>query len=147
MTHQFPLIVCLIPVIIAAIPAVAGLVMVFCRLKIGWLVVAFGLGLGVLIGPMLFADRLTISDMGVQHRTGFWFNPRIYGLTFADVSSISIQTEEDRDGRPEQIWCIRDSTGAEERVDPGDLWVLKREHVIAACAGHGIEVQDLTNPR
>jgi len=145
MTYRFPLYLSMIPVIIALGPLAVGAFFLLKKNKIGYLGLAISLFLLIFIGPLLLADRLLITETEIEHRTGLWFAPRIYGITFSETASIVIREEENRDGRLEEIWYFTDKQGKEEKVNPGDLWVFRKDVVIEACEKHGVKVSGMTS--
>ena len=142
MLIHFPIYLSIIPVVLSLIGIAAGL-WLLSKSKFGWLVLVGALLFSVTIGPSMFFDEISINDTAITHRTGIWFYQRVYGLEYADTEKIVIQLEKNRDDRDVEIWILTDPQQHEERVDPGDLWVLHRDTILTACKDAAVEVVDL----
>ena len=59
----------------------------------GWCLIAGGLLFGIVIGPGMYHDRVTVSPERFTLRCGFWFAPTTRDVSFADVRSIKFDKE------------------------------------------------------
>ncbi len=147
MAINFPIYISLIPVVITAIGLIIGIIIIVFLSRLGYIVVVIACLFGLVMIPTLFLDTVEISDTSIGHTTGIWFIPRKYGLIFKEVSHINIQLEPDRNNRNKEIWYFYYKKGGNERVDPGDLWIMGRSHIIEACTKNSIIVNDMSGPR
>ena len=119
----FPLYISLIPVAIAAVALVAGMVLFVKVNKIlGLLIGALGILFGALFGPMLLMDRVVVDDRHIRQYTGFWFDQTEKGFDFDGLERVVITTGRDLKGREIEIWIAEYADGPSIEIDPGDLW-------------------------
>ena len=144
-TFSFPLLVCLIPGVVAAIPMIIGLFLLRRIRVVAFVLFAVSLGIAVLFGPMLFCDRVTVTQAGLTQTTGFWFVPSVKGFQFSETKSITITTEITRNGLRNEIWHIHKADGTTERIDPGDLWEMNSDEIIPILNEHDIAVTKASN--
>jgi hypothetical protein len=122
MTFGFPWYLSIIPALIAGLLL---LIATFTWNRIRSLAVIvglFGLLIGVLFGPMLFLDRVSVDQQRLMQRTGLWFAPTTKGFELEQVRRIHITSGRDLKGRVIEVWIADLKDGTEQRVDPGDLW-------------------------
>ena len=104
MTFRLPLLVCLIPVVIALAPVVVGL---FIHRRVPSVAIFFyGIGafIGIVFGPMLFHDRVVLTDQALTQNTGSWFAPRTKS---APIRTPRVATSWSTFASPEEPWTIR----------------------------------------
>jgi hypothetical protein len=122
MTFGFPWYLSIIPALIAGLLL---LIAAFTWNRVRSLAVIvglFGLLIGVLFGPMLFLDRVSVDQQRLMQKTGLWFAPTTKGFELEQVKRIHITSGRDLKGRVIEVWIADLKDGTEHKVDPGDLW-------------------------
>jgi len=128
----FPLYISLIPVAIAAVALLAGVIL-FLKLSriLGLLIGALGILFGALFGPMLLMDRVVVDDRHIRQYTGFWFDQTEKGFDFDGIERVVITTGRDLKGREIEIWIAEYADGPSIEIDPGDLWETNGDLIAA----------------
>jgi hypothetical protein len=140
--YRFALWVALIPPALAVIALVVGLAFLARRTSrgVGLAVSGFAIVFGVIFGPLLLLDRVTVTSERIEQCTGFWFIPTRKGFDYADVTGVVIHTARGHRGRSIEVWTVTDRHGGRRTIDPGDLWVLYSDEIRAQLAEHGVRV-------
>lgn len=141
MVFQFPLLNSLILPFISLFICIVGLIIILKKQIVpGGIILILGLLFGIIFGPLLFADKVVVDDLGIMQKTGFWFNPTIKGLEFEDLNEILITIEKNENDFPALIWYGKYSTEKVKRVDPGDLWEDNIAEIVQYIRKLGINV-------
>ncbi len=143
MTFRFPLLVAVLPAVVAVLLLAWG-GWQRCRGRRWRTWAAAGAVVGVVFGPMLFSDRIVVDERGIVQTTGFWFAPRVQGFAFAGLDRVRVVREQagtQRRNRTQQVWYAHRTDGSVERLDPGDLWDLHAERIVAELRSRGVRVE------
>ena len=136
------------PILISLIPAGVALIIVFSG-TILWKWVSRGLGIAtigtgllfaILFGPMIFMDKVELSDEQIQQSTGFWFNQTVKGFQIYGLNRVLIVIEPDRNNRFKELWITEYTSGKRIKVDPGDLWESNGDEIVEYMTDRGIVV-------
>lgn len=123
MTLNFPFYIALIPAGVTLLLILLGVLLwKKANRRLGFLVLLFGALVGIVFGPMLFLDTVTVDQKHIQQTTGLWFSPTTKGFDFANLQRVRIVTRKDRNDRDVEIWIAEYTNQAPVEVDPGDLW-------------------------
>ena len=116
--------------------------MILFKIKplVGGYVSAAGLLFLVAFGPMIFMDKVQVDSTGIYQSTGFWFNQTEKGIEFKDLERVVITDGRDLKNRSIEIWIAEYKTGETKTVDPGDLWELSGQEIIAYMRQQGLKV-------
>ncbi len=115
----------------------------------GWALVVGGPVVAVVVGPGLALDQVVVGPDTFTLRTGFWFDPTIHEVQFADLRAVTATAEEKRGRRGSKtisyyFLCAKHSGGT-VKIPLGDL--MKEggiEAFRAAIAGRNILYTDST---
>ena len=141
MTFTFPVLISLIPVGIALVIMLSGVILwKWASRGLGIAIIVIGLLFAILFGPMIFMDKVELSDEQIQQSTGFWFNQTVKGFPFYCLKRALIVNELDRNNRYKEVWFAEYTSGKRVKVDPGDLWVSNGEQIIEYMTNRGIVV-------
>ena len=142
---SFPVAISFIPLAIALLIIAVGVFLWRKKVKGAAIVVLVIGGLfAVVFGPMLFMDRVTVGPSGVHQTTGFWFSPIEKGFQFSGLERVLITTARDMKDREIEVWVAEYESGPPITVDPGDLWELNGDRIIAYMEERGIRVDRST---
>jgi hypothetical protein len=146
MTFSLPLYFSIIPVVIALVGfTFGGVLWRWQSLRPVAIATFVGAALfGVLFGPMLFLDRVTIDDDAVSQRTGFWFAPTRHRLEFDEVRHLLVLRTPRASGPTNTKWHVIRRDGTDTVLDPGDLWDLNEGAILTAFRNHGVPVSVAT---
>jgi hypothetical protein len=106
---------------------------------LGIAVLVGAVAFGVVFGPLLVLDEITVDQHSVEQRTGFWFSPTRKGFTFAELRRIRIASV-GKSSVAQEVWRLELVDGTTRDLDPGDLWDLHRDEIIRAVEAQGIVV-------
>jgi len=140
MTYEFPIYLSVIPILIGLIIFVISYYVFRSSRAGGAILGVFGLFIVVVFGPILFMDKVTVDETGISQETGFWFDRTQKGILFKDITSLTITTDNDRKGREYIVWVAEYKSGAIKKVDPGDLWEINDDNIVAILDKFGINV-------
>lgn len=141
MLVEFPFVVGMIPVAVAALILLLGLALFFKVHKAaGAFVLLFGVLFAAVFAPMLFLDRVIVDEVRIEQRTGLWFAPTVKGFDLAGLERIVITEGRDLKGRPVEIWVAEYPSRPAVRVDPGDLWEMNGTLLAEHLTKRGVRV-------
>ena len=132
MAIGFPLYVALIPVAIALVALFLGIIL-FRNVNrwLGALIGGFGMLFGAAFGPMLLMDRVIIDDRELRQYTGLWFDQTVKGFRLDGLQRVVITAGRDLKGRVIEVWVAEYADGTRVEIDPGDLWEMNGEAIVA----------------
>ncbi len=90
-------------------------------------------------------ESVRVSSTGITIRTGFWFWPTAYVISFSDLESVTERTEAVTQRalpRYDTFWYFRYRSGQQRRLDLPDLLDANRQVVIEYLRRHGIDVRN-----
>ena len=141
MIFTFPIIVSLIPAGITLVMVIIGFILWKKVSRItGVLIIGFGFIFLGIFGPLLFTDRVELSNEQIQQTTGFWFDLRVKGFEFSGLKQVLIGAELDRNNRYKEVWIAEYTSGKTVKIDPGDLWESNGEQIVQFMENNGIIV-------
>ena len=142
MVYSFPPYITAIPIVIAIVAALVGMILLVKRKPVLYWLGAFAVAAvaGVIFAPMIALDRVVLDDEKLEQTTGFWFAPTVKGFRLADAFSVTIRNEPNRKGRETEVWIITMKSGQTQRIDPGDLWEMNGDDIAARLEEKGIIV-------
>ena len=141
MTFMFPIGVSLIPVGISIILIALGLYLWGRGRVLGGSITLIGIVFAIVFGPMLFNDRVVISENRLEQTTGFWFSPTVKGFDLLDLRKVTITTGRDLKRREIEIWVAEYGDGVSVRIDPGDLWESNGDEIVDFLENLGVPVE------
>ena len=141
MIFTFPILISLIPAGVALVIVLSGTILwKWVSRGLGIATIGTGLLFAILFGPMIFMDKVELSDEQIQQSTGFWFNQTVKGFQFYGLNRVLIVIEPDRNNRFKEIWIAEYTSGKRIKVDPGDLWASNGDEIIEYMTDRGIVV-------
>lgn len=143
MIYKFPDYVPAIAVGISVLSAIVGVVLVWTRKPLRFVLTAFIVSIlaGGIFAPALALDRVVLDDEKLEQTTGFWFAPTVKGFRLADTASVTISNTRDRKNREYEVWIVTMKNGTTREIDPGDLWVMNGPDIIRRLREKGIAVR------
>ncbi len=123
----------LIPVAISAALFAVG----FLGRRIGipagirWVMIALGGIAGIVVAPMVYMERVTVSKTEITQQTGLPLVPLIEGFRYDEVQMIRLTTT--RTGRRQRIiaiWEITYKDGNIDNFNPSDLWERNTDSIV-----------------
>ena len=138
---KFSTAVLAIPFAVAALGVVA---MIACWLKgkrtPALALLALAMFSGLLIGPMMVADRVRVWSDHVEQTTGFLWSPTKKGFRYEDVSFVHVtQKPQGPQGDISLVWEIHENDGSLRDIDLGDLWEANSEEITALLKKYGVK--------
>jgi hypothetical protein len=84
-------------------------------------------------------DTVTLTDQGVWQRNGF-FGEGVVGFAFSESKNVVLET---RPHHKHAIfiveWVLNDGMPNERRFDPGDLWDIHQQEIVAEGRKMGVQ--------
>lgn len=95
---------------------------------------------GGVMGPTLALDHVVLDDAKLEQTTGLWFAPTVKGFRTDSVARIVVTTGVNPKNLRAMMWVVEHKDGRTEAIDPGDVWEMHTDALVARLRERGIEV-------
>ncbi len=138
---KFPWYLAIIPTLISlALIGIGGLCLRFqARRYVGFVLVIFGLFIGIAVAPGLFTDHITVTPTEIVTKRGFWFVPSQEGFIYRETAYVRLSLLHDTKGRARPVWEVHYRDGRVYTFNLGDLWNMNSERIMTLVKSHGVK--------
>ena len=133
-------------VVVAGLAAIPAGVVMFARKQQFWGVCLAVLGPAAagVVAPGMFLDKVEVNPEGFSSRHGFWWDPIIHNVRYADLNQVKVVVQEQsgRNGKTySYFFDCQFKTRGVERVPLGDIMREALPEIAEHFRSHGVPVQ------